>query len=223
MSWKVKKDFLIIPHDNNIWFTMSKTCKRRLFLASKSERRIEILRKLGFEFTVLEPKEVEETHGDFKHLVVYNALSKAWSVSDMVDYGCIVAADTVVVLDGQVLGKPKSYDDAKRMLEALSGKWHLVVTGLAVILIPEKLQFTAVEETNVKFKTLTDREIEFYLSTGEPFGKAGAYAIQGYASLFVEKIEGCFFNVVGLPIKTLYELLKKAGVDVFDYIRLRAS
>jgi septum formation protein len=171
---------------------MSKTCKRRLYLASKSERRMEILRKLGFEFTVLEPRELEEPRGNFKHLVVSNALSKAWSVSDMVDYGCIVAADTVVVLDGRVLGKPKNYDDAKCMLKALSGKWHLVATGLAVVLIPERLQFTTIEETNVKFKTLTDREIWFYLSTGEPFDKAGAYTIQGYASLFVERIEGCF-------------------------------
>ena len=202
---------------------MSKTCKRRLYLASKSERRIEILRKLGFEFTVLEPRELEEPHGDFKHLVVSNALSKAWSVSDMVDYGCIVAADTVVILDGWVLGKPKNYDDAKRMLKALSGKWHLVATGLAVVLIPERLQFTTIEETSVKFKTLTDREVWFYLSTGEPFDKAGAYAIQGYASLFVERIEGCFFNVVGLPVKALYELLKKAGIDMLDYVRLRTS
>lgn len=109
------------------------------------------------------------------------------------------------------------------MLEMLSGRWHVVATGLAAILIPERLQFTEFEETSVKFKTLTDREIEFYLSTGEPFDKAGAYAIQGYAGLFVERIEGCFFNVVGLPIKALYELLKKTGVDLLDYVRLKTS
>lgn len=197
--------------------------RRRLYLASKSERRQNILRSLGFEFTVLEPDEAEQSIGEFRSLVVSNALSKAWSVSKMVDYGCIIAADTVVVVDDRVLGKPKSYDEARCMLETLSGRWHLVATGLAVVLIPEKLQFTAVEETNVKFKTLTEEEIEFYLSTGEPFGKAGAYAIQGYASLFVERIEGCFFNVVGLPVKTLYELLRKAGLNVFDYIRSKPS
>lgn len=202
---------------------MSGSCRRRLYLASKSERRISILQRLGFEFTVLEPKEVERFNGEFKSLVVSNALSKAWSVSGMVNCGCIVAADTVVVLDGQVLGKPRSYDDAKHMLEMLSGRWHVVATGLAVVLIPERLQFTAFEETNVKFKTLTYREIEFYLSTGEPFDKAGAYAIQGYAGLFVERIEGCFFNIVGLPIKALYEMLKKAGIDLLDYILLKTS
>ncbi|MEM2849142.1 MAG: Maf family protein [Candidatus Bathyarchaeia archaeon] len=160
---------------------MSGSCRRRLYLASKSERRINILQTLGLEFTVLEPKEEERFNGEFKSLVVSNALSKAWSVSNMVNCGCIVAADTVVVLDGRVLGKPRSYEDAKRMLKMLSGRWHVVATGLAAILIPERLQFTEFEETSVKFKALTDREIEFYLSTGESFDKAGAYAVQGYA------------------------------------------
>lgn len=89
---------------------MSGSCGRRLYLASKSERRISILQRLGFEFTVLKPKEVERFDGEFKSLVVFNALSKAWSVSDIVNCGCIVAADTVVVLDGRVLGKPRSYE-----------------------------------------------------------------------------------------------------------------
>ncbi|MBS7611376.1 septum formation protein Maf [Candidatus Bathyarchaeota archaeon] len=191
-----------------------------MYLASKSERRICILQKLGLEF---KPKEAEELNKEFKCSVVPNALSKAWSGSDMVDYGCIAAADTVVVLDGRILGKPESYEDAKRMLEMLNGRWHVVATGLAVILTPERLQFTSVEETDVKFKTLTDRGIEFYLSTDEPFDKAGAYGIQGYASLFVERIEGRFFNVVGLPVRALYGLLKKAGIDLLDYICLKSS
>jgi len=194
---------------------------RRIYLASESERRIQILRRLGVEFTVLKPKAVEVHRGEPKFVAVSNALSKARSVVDAVDQGFIIAADTTVAVDGAVLGKPKDGEDAKRMLRMLSGRWHTVLTGLAVITVPERLEYTSVEETRVKFKRLSSREVEFYVATGEPFGKAGGYAIQGYASLFVDRVEGCYFNVVGLPVRRLYELMRKVGVDLLDYISIR--
>lgn len=194
---------------------------RRLYLASVSERRIQILRQLGVEFTVLKPKANEVECGEPKFIVVSNALSKARSVAGDVECGVIVAADTLVLVGEVALGKPRDVEDAKRMLRMLSGRWHTVLTGLAVLTVPENLEFTSVEETRVKFKTLSDREVEFYVGTGEPFGKAGGYAIQGYASLFVDRVEGCYFNVVGLPVRRLYGLLKEAGIDLLDYISIR--
>ena len=191
---------------------------KRLYLASESERRIQILRRLGVEFTVLKPKTTEIHRGEPRSIAVSNALSKARSVVDAVDQGLIIAADTVVVIDGTVLGKPGDEEDAKRMLRMLCGRWHTVLTGLAVLTAPEHLEFTSFEETRVKFKKLSDREVEFYVATGEPFGKAGGYAIQGYASLFIDRLEGCYFNVVGLPVRRLYGLLRKAGVDLLDYV-----
>lgn len=191
---------------------------RRLYLASESERRIRILERLGVEFTVLKPRAAETRRGEPRFVAVSNALSKARSVFDCVEQGVIIAADTVVVVDGAVLGKPRDGEDAKRMLRMLSGRWHTVLTGLAVLTVPERLEFTSVEETRVRFKTLSDREVDFYIATGEPFGKAGGYAIQGYASLFIDRVEGCYFNVVGLPVRRLYDLLKKAEVDLLDYI-----
>lgn len=125
--------------------------------------------------------------------------------------GIIVAADTTVVLDGEILGKPESAEDAHRMLRSLSGKWHEVFTGLAVLPLAAAApqEQLLVEQTRVQFAKLCENEIDDYVATGEPFDKAGAYAIQGLGGNFIPRIEGCYFNVMGLPLARLYEALRK--------------
>ena len=124
----------------------------------------------------------------------------------------VIGADTVVVLDGRVLGKPRDEGDARRMLRALSGRSHTVFTGVTVIRGEESLSHA--ERTEVFFRTLSDEEIDRYIATGEPMDKAGAYGAQGWASLFVERLEGDFFNVMGLPLCALGQLLKQLGVNL---------
>ena len=125
--------------------------------------------------------------------------------------GVIVGADTTVVLQGEILGKPESAEDARRMLRRLSGRWHQVFTGLAVLPPGDAAhrEHAVVEETRVQFANLSEREIEDYVATGEPFDKAGGYAIQGLGAKFIPRIEGCYFNVMGLPLARLYEILRK--------------
>lgn len=125
--------------------------------------------------------------------------------------GIIVAADTTVAVEGEILGKPESAEDARRMLRSLSGKWHQVFTGLAIVALDGAAhrEHVTVEETRVQFANLSDEEIEDYVATGEPFDKAGAYAIQGLGAKFILRIEGCYFNVMGLPLARLYEILRK--------------
>jgi septum formation protein len=125
----------------------------------------------------------------------------------------VVGADTVVVLDGRILGKPRDKDEAVSMLTALSGREHRVYTGVTVLGGDVRMQ-SAAEETAVRFRALTQQEIHSYVETGEPMDKAGAYGVQGLASLFVEGIRGDFFNVVGLPLCRLGIMLRKAGVEL---------
>jgi septum formation protein len=123
----------------------------------------------------------------------------------------LIAADTVVVLDGQILGKPRSSDDARRMLELFSGRTHSVVTGVSLIRLPEMERRQFVETTLVTFAPLSPGEISRYLATDEPYDKAGAYAIQGFAGRYIPRIEGCYFNVVGLPLARLVDHLQELG------------
>lgn len=125
------------------------------------------------------------------------------------DRSALVAADTVVAIDGDVLGKPGSEEDARRMLRRLSGKWHEVFTGLVVSPIGGKQATVIVEKTRVEFVRLSENDIEEYVRTGEPFDKAGAYAIQGEGGKFIPRIEGCYFNVMGLPLARLYAILRE--------------
>ena len=123
----------------------------------------------------------------------------------------LVAADTVVALDGQVLGKPRSTDDARRMLQLFSGRTHAVVTGVSMIRLPEMERRRFVETTLVTFRSLSADEISRYLATEEPYDKAGAYAIQGQAGRYIPRIDGCYFNVVGLPLARVVEKLQELG------------
>jgi len=166
----------------------------KLILASASVRRAEILRDAGYHFSVLSSA-VDETPfaGESPHdLVLRLAEAKAQlAAARAVGPAIIIAADTEVVLDGRIFGKPRSSDDARRMLTKLSGSF--------------------VETTRVEFAPLSDEEITRYLDTGEPYDKAGAYAIQGYAARYIPCIEGCYFNVVGLPLSRLQQALTELG------------
>lgn len=186
----------------------------KLILASASPRRAEILRDAGIPFTVLSSA-VDETPipGETATDIVRRlALSKAELVAARaVGPAIVLAADTVVALDGTVMGKPRTSDDARQMLEKLSGRTHSVITGVALIRLPdaERREFT--EITQVHFTALSDEDIVKYLASGEPFDKAGAYAIQGIAGRFIPRVDGCYFNVVGLPLARLCRELAVLG------------
>ncbi|PYT66642.1 MAG: septum formation inhibitor Maf [Acidobacteria bacterium] len=186
----------------------------KLILASASPRRAEILRDAGYHFTVLSSA-VDETRipGEPPHdLVLRLAKAKAdLAAARAAGPSILIAADTEVVLDGHIFGKPRSSDDARRMLEKLSGRTHSVLTGVSLIRLPDAERLSFVETTLVQFALLTDEEITRYLATGEPHDKAGAYAIQGYAARYIPRIEGCYFNVVGLPLARLQHALTELG------------
>ena len=185
----------------------------KIILASASPRRAELLRQLGLQFPVCQSKvdEKQATAGTPAELAPFLAERKAEAVAAQVGKGIIVAADTIVHLDGKILGKPADYREAHAMLTLLSGKTHEVLTGVAVIRRPEGNRAGHVETTRVTFRRLTEAEIEWYLQSGEAFDKAGGYGIQGKAAVFVEKIDGCYFNVVGLPLAALWKMLVQTG------------
>lgn len=177
-----------------------------IILASQSPRRQELLKLITSDFEI-KVSNVDETLPDKitpKEAVMYLSKIKAEPFADGDDI--VIGADTVVALDGKILGKPKSEENAKEMLRFLSGRTHSVFTG--VTLASDKKTKTFTVETKVKFFELTNEEIDAYIKTKEPFDKAGAYGIQGYGSLLVEKIDGDYFNVVGLPVSTLVRELK---------------
>ena len=185
-----------------------------MILASQSPRRRELLGQMGFSFTVRPAKGEELPHPELTpaQLVEELARQKALEVSaEAASDDVVVAADTVVAIDGKVLGKPHDKAQAAEMLSALSGREHTVYTGVAVkrgeTLLVEH------EATQVRFRPLTEREIDLYIQTGEPMDKAGSYGIQGYGALLVEGIRGDYFNVVGLPICRLGRMLAQVGED----------
>jgi len=186
----------------------------KLILASASSRRAEILRDAGLTFSVL-TSAVDETPypGEAPaQLVQRLADAKAELVAARaVGPAIVIAADTAVVLDGQILGKPRSTDDARQMLEQLSGRTHSVLTGVSLIRLPDVERRQFVETTLVHFARLTSDQITRYLATPEPYDKAGAYAIQGHAGRYIPEIEGCYFNVVGLPLAHLLIALRELG------------
>ena len=186
----------------------------KLILASASPRRAEILRDAGVPFAVLSSA-VDETPypGESPQDHVQRlAHAKAELVAARaVGPAIVIAADTVVALDGRILGKPRSTDDARHMLEQLSGRTHTVLTGVALIRLPDAERRAFVESTLVHFAPLEENDIVQYLATDEPYDKAGAYAIQGRAGKFIPRIEGCYFNVVGLPLARLVQTLRELG------------
>ena len=185
-------------------------------LASGSPRRRELLEMLGVPDLTIRPATGPEraTPGAGPEQTVRElSLHKAQEVAQTcAPEDIIIAADTIVYLDGAILGKPKDHDDAVRMLTALSGREHIVYTGVAVLRGGELRQ--AAEQTAVRFRTLTPAEIERYIATGEPMDKAGAYAIQGLAAMFVIGLDGDYYNVMGLPVCPLAMILRKFGVKL---------
>jgi septum formation protein len=189
-----------------------------LILASASPRRAELLRNAGIKFTV-EPAHVPEQALPGEQPLEYAqrlARNKARVIFDTHSDNVVLGADTVVVVDEHLLEKPQDDLDAARMLRLLSGRSHQVITG--VCLVTQGFDQTEAEVTEVRFSSLSDREIANYVATGEPMDKAGAYAIQGMASRWVERIDGCYFNVVGLPVPRLYRMLR--ALDAARGIRI---
>ena len=186
----------------------------KLILASASPRRAEILRDAGFTFHVMSSAVDETPYPDESphDLVQRLADAKAELVAARaVGPAIVIAADTEVVLDGRVFGKPRSTDDGRRMLENLSGRTHSVVTGVSLIRLPDAERVQFVETTLVHFARLDPEEISRYLATGEPHDKAGGYAIQGRAGRFIPRIEGDYFNIVGLPLARVTQALADLG------------
>lgn len=182
----------------------------RLVLASGSPRRAEILRSVGWEFERSVPDVDESVVADEspEDYVQRLAAEKARVISPSYPGRVVLAADTTVVLEGEIIGKPVDLDDARQMIEKLSGNWHEVLTGVAVS--RDEMESVGLQSTRVKFAPMSDAEIDFLVAEGDPLDKAGAYAVQAQAALFIEGIEGDYWNVVGLPISLVYRLVASA-------------
>jgi septum formation protein len=189
----------------------------KLILASGSPRRAEILTSVGWEFTK-DSADIDETElpGESPEDYVRRlAREKAEAVAQKYDNAIVLGADTTVVIDRQIIGKPTDLTDAKRMLKMLSGNWHEVLTGIALVQVqspkpqvPSLKTVVGMQRTRVKFAEMSNEEIEFLAEKGEPLDKAGAYAVQAQAALFIEGIEGDYWNVVGLPVSLVYRLIE---------------
>lgn len=182
---------------------------KKIILASQSPRRIEMLHSLGVEFEIF-PAQVDENPAIYRDEVEYACLvakSKAgWVHEKRPEADLIIAADTIVVKEGNIFGKPRDHAEARAMLQTLSGATHQVITGICLRSATQEI--IDHEITDVVFASLSAEEIELYLASGEPFDKAGAYGIQGFASALIERIDGCYFNVVGFPLARFYRHLK---------------
>jgi len=182
----------------------------QLVLASRSPRRSDLLKSMGFSFIVVSAPVSEENLDieDPKLLTIELSKRKAGAVLEQYAEGIVIGADTVVCLDGQIFGKPADREEASTMLHTLSGKTHQVFTGFTLNYIGHR-QISGVEKTEVTFRKLQQWEIDDYVRTDKPLDKAGAYGIQDESGLFVDHIEGCFYNVVGFPLTRFYEALKE--------------
>jgi septum formation protein len=188
----------------------------KLILASASPRRAEILRNAGIPFetqiTLLDESILPgELPGDYVRRLALEKARAAAGARKRTDECILIGADTAVVADDELLAKPESEEDARRMLRLLSASTHEVHTGLAVLRQPDRIERVVEEITRVSFAPLSDDEIDAYIATGEPFDKAGGYGIQGIAGRYVTRIEGCYFNVMGLPLARLWSLLRGFG------------
>ena len=189
---------------------------RKIVLASGSPRRKALLEQIGLEFTIDATAQEDAVSGDQEphNLAIEISRMKAESVAPWHLDAIIIAADTIGVINGRIIGKPHSESDARAMLDSLSGKPHTVITGFTVLDTASGKAVTKSVETTVYMKPITRSEIDAYVKTGEPMDKAGSYAIQGLGALLVEKIEGDYFNVMGLPLAALAEVLTGFGVKV---------
>lgn len=195
--------------------------RHKLILASKSPRRAEILRAVGWPFEAVAAN-IDETRAPNEDPVSYVtrlAHTKAATIAERAPGCLILGADTIVVVDGEILGQPGDAANARRMLNLLNGKWHEVLTGVALINDRVKGNTRVVVDhavTRVRFGQMSEADIDWYVATHEPLDKAGAYAIQGHAALFIEEVQGDYFNIVGLPIRLVYELLNKTNLLAAD-------
>jgi septum formation protein len=190
---------------------------KKIILASRSQRRMEILRAVGWPFEAV-AADIDESVRAGEDAVSYVkrlALTKTQTVARKSPGSLVLGADTSVVVEGELLGQPVDDDDARRMLKLLSGKWHEVLTGVALLRADQGAPpLVDHETTRVRFAEMSLAEIDWYVATGEPRGKAGAYGIQGHAALFVEEIAGDYFNIVGLPVRLVYEMIRKIEQEV---------
>lgn len=189
---------------------------KQLILASASPRRKKLLEQIGLIIKVVPSNIDEKLNPRLKPKAQAEQLSlqKAQAVAKTTKDAIIIAADTLVIIENEILGKPKDQKDARRMLKKLRNRKHSVITGYTILDTETKKVITTAEETFVHMKKLSDKEIDAYIKTKEPFDKAGAYAINERGSLLMEKIHGDFFNVVGLPLRSIADSLKKFGIDV---------
>jgi septum formation protein len=185
----------------------------RLILASKSPRRYELLKQVGLDFEVIPSRVMEDIvqKESPKEHVIRLAEAKARDIASGYPDRWVIAADTIVYINGSILGKPKSREEAMEMLHRLSGQEHWVLTGFSVFHLGEGRSDKETVQTAVKMKTLSPTEMEWYVQTGEPFDKAGGYAIQGIGSFMIESIRGSYTNVVGLPLCELIQMLNRLG------------
>lgn len=181
-----------------------------LYLASQSLRRKKLLKAMGIEFTSIVPDINEEVIEDNPIRYAQKlARDKVVSVASTIKHGIIIGVDTVVVIGNEILGKPRDKNEARIMMEKLSGKEHIVISGLCIMRLPGRKMQKISEKTVVRFRKLKPQEITSYINSYEPYDKAGGYGIQGKAGFFVESIDGCYYNVVGLPISKLLTALRE--------------
>ena len=188
-----------------------------LILASQSPRRKYLLKQIGMKFRVIPSRaaEVFSSHQSPGENAQRIALEKAIDVATRLRRGIVIGADTIVVLDHHVLGKPKSKDDAKRMLGLLSGREHSVFAGFALKDVESGKYTAGVEETKVRFRKLSEKEIADYVNSGSPMDKAGSYGIQDdFGAVFIERVNGCFYNVVGFPLARFYSAFQQFAADL---------
>lgn len=196
-----------------------KGSKLKWILASASPRRNEILSGLGLSFFIdpsRTPEPARIPHETPSRYATRVAILKAEEVSRRHKSGLVIAADTIVVLGNSILGKPANREEAHFMLRRLNGRWHDVLTGINLLDLSQQRSYSDCSRSRVHFRRLSHAEIEWYLDTEEYRDKAGAYGVQGYASLFIDRIEGCYFNIVGFPVATFERLCRKAGIPLIQ-------
>jgi septum formation protein len=190
---------------------------RPVILASKSKARQKLLKQIGLKFSVAgsNVREDEKLVGRCSGFVIGNALKKARDVASRLDSGIVIGADTVVLVGKKIIGKPKSMRDARNALRMLSKSAQWVYTGLAVIDVDNSKTYTDYEKTKIYMYPLNEKQIKNYFKKISPFDKAGSFDVQGPGSIFIDRIEGCFYNVVGLPLAKLAKIFRKIGVEIF--------